>query len=126
MKNFLLRKKKIHCPIGGQNKFSTSSYNLNICHNFLNFFIDIKIYSLLKNLSLRNHFHSDEVYRIQMQNPFLKYPTDAIETPEMLFLIADLDECTNISGGVLCPGNMIVVILGSHDKLHIVAKLARE
>ena len=61
-----------------------------------------------------------------MQKPFLKYPTDAIETPEMLFLIADLDECTNISGGVLCPGYMIVVILGSYDKLHIVAKLARE
>src|SRR5271154_3424892 len=41
------------------------------------------------------------------------------------FLIADFNECANISTIVLSPGDIIIIILGSHDKLHVASERAR-
>ena len=82
-------------------------------------------YILSSNIYLFETIFMLMIYSVSnAKSPFLKTLQNANETPEMLFLISDLDECTNFIS--LCPGNIIVIILGSHDKLHIVAELARE
>lgn len=80
---------------------------------------------LLKSISLKS-LSCEEFFESKTPK-FLKNPTTGNETPpKTLFLIADLNECTNISARVLCPGDIVIVILGPHDKLHIIAELARE